>query len=487
MKKWKSILAVLLCMLLLSAAACKSGTSNKKPGATATPGASEAPVKGSVLKKYPMLKNLDLDGTLKPGMYKGRKIVVATSAGDYEKSMKVYKQLFHELTGGEVEIQSFPDQLFEKAQMALNTGGQFDVIVMPIAYIHSFAYSGLLADLTKMLSSKASPGYDPDDFLHGLYDTYANYNHMTVALPFKPDAQMLFYRKDLFEDETQKKNFKAKNGRDLTVPETPEEMLEVAKFFTKSMNADSPVQYGYSSMMSKPNSRFSWFNRLGYYGGKEVGNNFEPGFTNGSGVKALQFQVDLLKCAPKDVLTFDWDTSNTYFAQGNAAMMEQWPGLYLTCNQEGSPTKGKVGYAVCPGKSPTLGGWAMAITGDSAEKEMAFKFCEMVTSKDGEYIKIAYTMDPCRTSNYERDIVKKTSDPAFYKALMDSLSVARQLADTDIPFVSGEIADIEENSIQSVLVGKLSVKKAVDQMSRQFKDAVKGVSDQLKSPKKSKS
>ena len=43
------------------------------------------------------------------------------------------------------------------------------------------------------------------------------------------------------------------------------------------------------------------------------------------------------------------------------------------------------------------------------------------------------------------------------------------------------------SSIQSVLVGKLSVKKAVDQMSRQFKDAVKGVSDQLKSPKKSKS
>ena len=100
MKKWKSILAVLLCMLLLSAAACKSGTSNKKPCATATPGASEAPVKGSVLKKYPMLINLDLDGTLKPGMYKGRKIVVATSAGDYEKSMKVYKQLFHELAAG---------------------------------------------------------------------------------------------------------------------------------------------------------------------------------------------------------------------------------------------------------------------------------------------------------------------------------------------------------------------------------------------------
>lgn len=495
LKKTKSLAAILLCMLMvLASSACQSSDSpgsgkaentstpvseNTGGDDAAEPESSEFVVEGSVLEQYPMLENLDLDGTLKPGMYAGKKIVVASGSGDYEKSMKVYAKLFNELTGGEVEVQSFPDQLFEKTQMALNTGGQFDVIVMPIAYIHSFAYSGLLTDLTDMLKTMASPGYDVDDFLQGLYQTYANYNGMTVAFPFKPDSQMLFYRKDLFEDETQKANFKAEYNRDLTVPKTPEEMLEVAKFFTKSMNSDSPVEYGYSSMMSKANSRFSWFNRLGYYGGSEVGENFEPGFTDGSGVKALQFQVDLLKCAPNDALTFDWDASNTYFAQGNAAMMEQWPGLYLTCNQEDSPTKGKVGYAVCPGSSPTLGGWAMGITSDTDEAEMAFKFCEMITSKDGEFIKIQYTMDPCRSSNYERDIVKESSDPEFYKALMENLEVASQLADTDIPFVSAQIADAEENAIQSVLGGSLSVEDAIDQIAAGFKEAVDSVRDQL--------
>jgi len=160
-------------------------------------------------------------------------------------------------------------------------------------------------------------------------------------------------------------------------------------------------------------------------------------------------------------------------------MMEQWPGLYLTCNQEDSPTKGKVGYAVCPGSSPTLGGWAMGITSDTDEAEMAFKFCEMITSKDGEFIKIQYTMDPCRSSNYERDIVKESSDPEFYKALMENLEVASQLADTDIPFVSAQIADAEENAIQSVLGGSLSVEDAIDQIAAGFKEAVDSVRDQL--------
>ncbi|MEA5016500.1 MAG: extracellular solute-binding protein [Candidatus Limiplasma sp.] len=423
------------------------------------------------------LTNLDLDGTLTPGMYEGKKIVVATAAGDFENSLKEYSEIFKQLTGGEVEVQAFPDQLFEKTQMALATGGQFDVVIMPIAFIHSFAYAGYLTDLTELLATKASPGYDVEDFLQGLYNTYANYNGMTVAMPFKPDSQVFFYRTDLFEDPAVQAAFKEKVGRDLTVPATPEECLEVAAFFTKSLNPDSPVEYGFSTMMSKGNSRFNWFNRLGYYGGAEVGENFTPGFTNGSGAKALEYMVEMSKYAPADWLTFDWDTANTFFAQGNAAMMEQWPGLYLTCNQADSPTLGKVGFAVVPGSSPTLGGWAMGITADSPELDMAFKFCEMVTSKDGECVKIAYTMDPCRVSNYQRDVVKDVSP--MYEALMANFALATQLADTDIPYISAQIGDIEEIAIQAVLSGAMTVEDAIASMAQQMTDVVESVKDEL--------
>lgn len=426
---------------------------------------------------YPMLDNLDLDGTLQPGMYEGKKIVVACSGANYEKVFKIFASLFKEMTGGEVEVQSFPDQLFEKGQMGLSSN-QFDIVCMPIAYIHSFAHAGLLTDITEMLETVASPNYDVDDFLTGMYDTYSRYDGMQVAFPFKPDSMVFFYRKDLFEDPEQQAAFKEKYGRDLTVPETPEEMLEVAQFFTKSMNPDSPVEYGYSGVLSKGSSRFTWFNHLGYFGGKELNEDFTPGFTDGSGVEALQFMLDLVECAPEESITFDWDTGNTYFAQGNAAMMEQWPGLYMNCEADDSPTKGKIGYGLVPGGSPCLGGWAMSIAASSPEQEMAFKFCELVTSKDGEYIKAPIEMDPCRASNYERDIFLELGNPV-YDALKANLAVASQLADTDVPYVSAQVGDIEEVAIQSALAGEITAEEAVAQIAEEMTNVIDSIKDEL--------
>ena len=492
----RKILAILLALTLLgSATGCGSGTpaADQSSGANASQpeespagetsggeenaAAEQVSSSGARVADYPMLDNLDLDGTLKPGMYEGKKIVVACSGANYETVFKIFASLFEEMTGGVVEVQSFPDQLFEKGQMGL-TSNQFDIVCMPIAYIHSFAHAGLLTDITEMLDTVASPNYDEKDFLTGMYDTYSRYNGMQVAFPFKPDSMVFFYRKDLFEDENLKSKFKEKYGRELTVPATPEEMLEVAEFFTKSENPDSPVDYGYSGVLSKGSSRFTWFNHLGYFGGEEIGDNFTPGFTDGSGVKALQFMLDLVKFAPKESITFDWDTGNTYFAQGNAAMMEQWPGLYMNCEADGSPTKGKVGYGLVPGGSPCLGGWAMSIAASSPEQEMAFKFCELVTSKDGEYIKAPIEMDPCRASNYERDIFLELGNPV-YDALKENLAAASQLADTDIPSVSAQIGDVEEIAIQSALVGDITAQEAIDKIAEEMTKVIDSVKDDL--------
>ena len=501
----RKILAVFLALTLVgSMAACGTSTSAGQDGSTsnasseeqaaddgaqaegdgaeteadaATETAEEVFTSDAKVADYPMLDNLDLDGTLQPGMYEGKKIVVACSGSNYEKVFKIFASLFHEMTGGEVEVQSFPDQLFEKGQMGLSSN-QFDVVCMPIAYIHSFAHAGLLSDVTEMLDTVASPGFEEEDFLTGMYDTYSRYNGMQIAFPFKPDSMVFFYRKDLFEDATQQAAFKEKYGRDLTVPATPEEMLEVAEFFTKSVNPDSPVEYGYSGVLSKGSSRFTWFNHLGYFGGTEVGEDYQPGFTDGSGVKALQFMLDLVKFAPQESITFDWDTGNTYFAQGNAAMMEQWPGLYMNCEADGSPTKGNIGYALIPGSSPTLGGWAMSIASSSEEQEMAFKFCELVTSKDGEYIKAPIEMDPCRASNSERDIFLELGNPV-YDALKENLAAASQLADTDIPYVSAQVGDIEEVAIQSALAGEITAEEAIAQIAEEMTTVIDSVKDDL--------
>ena len=129
----KRILALVLAALLLLACATTALATTNYETCLNPAGAADLKM---------TLTNLDLDGTLQPGMYEGKKIVVAASNGDHSASLREFAKIFKELTGGEVEVQEFPDQLFEKVQLALQSGGQFDVIEMPIAYIHSFAYAG---------------------------------------------------------------------------------------------------------------------------------------------------------------------------------------------------------------------------------------------------------------------------------------------------------------------------------------------------------
>ena len=66
---------------------------------------------------------------------------------------------------------------------------------------------------------------------------------MLCAIPYKPDVELLFYRKDLFEDESLKTAYQEKYQTELKVPETNEEMMQVAEFFTKSINPESPVEF----------------------------------------------------------------------------------------------------------------------------------------------------------------------------------------------------------------------------------------------------
>lgn len=118
-----------------------------------------------------------------------------------------------------------------------------------------------------------------------------------------------------------------------------------------------------------------------------------------------------------------------------------------------------------------MGGWAIAMTSTTKYPEATYKFLEYVTSKDGELLKIDYTMDPTRTSNYERPEVM-ASNP-MYPALLDSLSAAKILVDPDVPFVSSKLNDIMENAVQAVLRDFLTPQAALDEMQQEFEKEIK--------------
>ena len=197
---------------------------------------------------------------------------------------------------------------------------------------------------------------------------------------------------------------------------------------------------------------------------------------NAEGIKALDYVLKLQEYAPAEWLQMGWDEANQFFANGNAAMMEQWPGLWLTCQAEGSAVKDKVGVAMAPGGTPVLGGWGAAVASGSENKELAWKFIEFMTSKDGELLKIENTMDPCRTSTYEIPGVAESSE--LYDALMESLNHARTLADVDVPYISSKLCDVMDSNIQEALEGSVSPEQALKNMEKEFLTEMEQVADE---------
>ncbi|MDB5054739.1 MAG: hypothetical protein JWM44_2789, partial [Bacilli bacterium] len=402
------------------------------------------------------LQDMDSGGTLH-GQFSGQTLNIGTKVNELKRGLEAVIPYFEKISGAHVELSALPDDTFvDQITQDLTQKHQFDVVLMPIAFLHGFEQSGYIKDLTSYINNKklVSPNLDLDDFIPSLLETYGYYKGKLYALPYKPDAQIFFYRKDLFSDKAVQESYLHKTGKVLKVPETMAELYETAAFFTKKFNPDSPTSYGFNLMGQNSWARWTFNNRLGAYGGKDVDKDFLPGFQNFAGVSAMQTYVELAKYATPDWKNFGWSEANDFFLQGDVAMMEQWPGLSKLAEETDSKIKGKVGYAIVPGvngvHAPTLGGWAVAVVNNSKRtdmSELAYKFIEFITSKDMELLKIASGNDPTRISNYKRPEVA-ASNP-IYPVLADSLANAKVLADLDVPFVTEKLNKIEENAIRS--------------------------------------
>ena len=88
----KRILSLVLAALLLLACAASALAATSYETCLNPAGAADLKM---------TLTNLDLDGTLQPGMYEGKKIVVASASGDHSASLREFAKIFKELTGGE--------------------------------------------------------------------------------------------------------------------------------------------------------------------------------------------------------------------------------------------------------------------------------------------------------------------------------------------------------------------------------------------------
>ncbi len=181
--------------------------------------------------------------------FAGKSITVGTIDGELSNGVEAQMAAFEAATGATIELVKIPGADFAtKVTADLASGvGAFDVIIEPFIFLLGHAAGGFYVPIDDYVAADETVAID--DFIPLLFDNFSRFDGKVWALPYKADAYIFFRRKDLFGDPAVADAFAAQNGgAALKVPETADELVATARFFTKAFNPASPTEFGWSHM-----------------------------------------------------------------------------------------------------------------------------------------------------------------------------------------------------------------------------------------------
>lgn len=415
--------------------------------------------------------------------YAGTTLNVVWESGLQPEDPRTFAPKWEELTGIKVNVVdiAYVDLYTKQLQDHLTGGGAYDVITFAPAWLIDFQAAGVLEPLNPYIDQYMNKA-DMEDYLP-VYGSegYARQGDTWYGLPDDGDVFILYYRKDLFEDEANQKEFKEKYGYDLAPPKTYQEFNEIGQFFTDKF---SPDLYG-GAFQHLEGQAFDWF--VGPFSGNG-GQFFDPetmapGINSEAGVKALTDMVAVTQWMPPGVNKWGFTEILSAWMDGKLAMIITWPPIGRWSEGIGSateqlswvpPTKvaGKVGYAPEPsGRSALAGGFALGVSADSQNKEAAYLFIQWMNSPQTSLQRVMLPFalrDPFRLSHFESPLYKSMwPGAADYLATLKSAAMTGQF-ELGVPGAR-EYTEALDNAITAAYAGT-DPKEALDEAAAKWEE-----------------
>jgi multiple sugar transport system substrate-binding protein len=214
-----------------------------------------------------------------------------------------------------------------------------------------------------------------ESFLPSIKKAYCSPGSELNSIPFDPTIQMLFYRRDLFEDTTLKRLYYEKTGEQLRVPQSFAEYNRIAAFFTSRLNPASPVKFG--TTMSYGLATAAVCEILPRI--KSLGADF---FDSAGRIaintplirQTLDEYLELKNYSGVDI-NYWWEDAIGVFTSGLSAMtilfINRASGI-IRANS--SLNSADVGVAPIPGNTPLLGSGSIGISRQSRNPEACIEF-----------------------------------------------------------------------------------------------------------------
>jgi len=278
---------------------------------------------------------------------------------DYEAETGVKVNIIQEPWG------SFGDRFF--TEMAAG-GDAWDMVVGDSQWLGQGSSQGHYLELTDfMVSEGMDKSVAPATLTY--YGEYPSASGRYWGFPTEGDADGWAYRKDLFEDPDNMAAFEAEYGYPLDVPKTFDELMDMAKFFTRPEEGIYGVaiytQKDYDAItMGVENTMFSFGADW-----KDPKTNEVMGIVNSpEAIASLEYYKELYDCCQAPGLSNAfYSETNDAFISGQAAMAMNYFAFFPALANPGvSPYAETTGYFSNPagpgGESyAALGGQGMSI------------------------------------------------------------------------------------------------------------------------------
>ncbi|WP_176669828.1 extracellular solute-binding protein [Mannheimia granulomatis] len=271
---------------------------------------------------------------------------------------------FQMLTGINVNIDTFsfdeiPDILKENC-----SENKYDLVRIDMESLPYFSDKYLLP------LENIDVAYLKRFFSESIVEKFCVFQNKLYAIPFDPSIQMLFYRKDIFNDVKVKRLFYEKHKKQLNLPKNFEQFNMLSAFFKENLPKELGIKYGSALIINDIGTLATEF-LMRYYA---LSNSI---FID----DILQLDIQPAKKALKQLKIFYssskllenawWRDSVELFNSGEIPMLIVYMNHFSPLSQKGFFP---LGVSTLPNNRALMGGGSLAIIKQTTKREACEKF-----------------------------------------------------------------------------------------------------------------
>jgi multiple sugar transport system substrate-binding protein len=380
-------------------------------------------------------------------------------------------------TAVDINIFQMPQRVMAEA-LARSTA--FDLVHMHASMVPTLANAGYLQPLNKFMERGAMVYRSV-----GAQSQQTHYHGENYGFVTDGNVHATGIRKDLFENPEERKKFQDKHGKELKWPETWDEYVELAKFFTRP-----PDLYGTGDLRSRKwGGPIWWLMQFYANGGFPFADDMTPTLFNDAGRKATANYLANRETSAKEQSVWGTTQNIPFVAAGNVFMWTYWTGGFGVCERGDSKTKGKWLYGVVPGSK---------LTGRLVRRSVSDPVVAVLINRRGQNPEAAYWLaqywcSPKHSTEIVTDPKLQFHDPWAPEHFKDprvaakytpqGMEATEKCLQISCPPIllpgNQEFTDILDKNLADAFTGAVSGDEALKKTETEWRDAMKRIGTRL--------